>query len=675
MNYVLVMALMAQVLVAAALPAELPPGGAAPANRHWAYRLPEAVSLPRIRDAFWPEGVVDAFILARLEAAGLRPAADAEAPLRLRRIYFDLHGLPPTPAEIEQFLFDREPNAFARLVDRLLASPRFGERWGRHWLDVVRYAESLTLRGLILPQAWRFRDYVIASFNADRPFDQFVRQHVAGDLLDAQSLSERQEQLIATTFLTLGNHNLEHQDKQQLRMDVVDEQLEAIGRAFLAQTIGCARCHDHKFDPIPTRDYYALAGILRNTRTLEDANVSKWLELPLPVPPEEECRYRAHELALAKVDAELKAVKESSAQGNGEPGSRDVLRQALETERRKLLDTGPSRPMVMAVLEESAIADSPVFRRGDVHSPGEVVARGFLAVATYGPRPVLPPDASGRRELAQWLASPENPLTARVMVNRAWHWLFGAGLVRTVDNFGTTGEAPSHPELLDWLALRFVRDDWSVKRLVRRLVLSRTYGLTSSGADDPSTMTADPANRLHGRSDRRRLDAECMRDAMLVAADELDLSMGGPTIRAAAETDYGYEHDQRSRSVYLPVLRNSLPEVLELFDFANPSVCTGRRSVSTVAPQALLMMNHPWVLDCARRAASALMRDSAANDDARILLAFLRTYGRPPTPRERNLSLDYVVRVRSSLVDGGDLEAYSRMMHALFGSVGFRYLE
>jgi hypothetical protein len=674
MNSRLFLALVAQVLIAAqAVGAEEPSLDVSAARRHWAYRLPETAALPQVDNTAWLANEVDAHVLARIEAAGLHPGPDADRATLARRLYFDLHGLPPTPHEIDRFLDDQDPDACARLVDRLLASPRFGERWGRHWLDVVRYAESLTLRGLILPEAWRFRDYVVASFNSDRPFDQLVRQHVAGDLLDGQRIPERQEQQIAATFLTLGNHNLEDQDKEQLRMDVVNEQLESIGSAFLAQTIGCARCHDHKFDPIPTRDYYALAGILRNTRMLEDDNVSKWIEMPLVVPPDEERVYVEHEQALAQLDAQIRTAKASTSADSPHPAQPHALQRILEKQRKQLLDVGPRRPMVMAVREEANITDSPIHRRGDVHSLGNVIPRGFLSVAVHGPVPALPPDESGRREIADWLASPMNPLTARVVVNRAWHWLFGAGLVRTVDNFGTTGENPSHPELLDGLALRFVQDQWSVKRLVRRLVLSRAYGLVSEH-HDPAAVTVDPENRLWWRTQRRRLDVECLRDTMLDISGELDLRMGGPTIRPGTDTDYGYAHDQRYRSVYVPVLRNSLPELFTVFDFANPSYGTGQRSMSTVAPQALLMMNHPWIDERARSAANSVLRESKDDDRARITLAFRRTLGHPPTDAELALALEYVVSVRTTLAAGGELEAYTRMIHALFGSLDFRYL-
>ncbi|HEY2158083.1 MAG TPA: DUF1553 domain-containing protein, partial [Isosphaeraceae bacterium] len=728
-------------------------------RKFWSYQPPKGGEPPKVADAEWPANEIDRFVLAGLEAKGLRPVREADRATLARRLWFDLVGLPPMPEEVDAFVNDRAPDAYERLVDRLLASPGFGERWGRHWLDVARFGESLTLRGLVLKDAWRYRDYVIESFNADRPFDRFVREQVAGDLLPAADLDERRRQLVATSFLVLGNSNLEEQDKGQLVMDVVDEQLDTIGKAFLGQTIGCARCHDHKFDPIPTKDYYALAGILRNTKTLEHANVSKWLEHPLPEPPEVEARLRAHEAAVAALEAKAKAERarlaasgkaavgamavkdvpgvvvddaqakkvgtwkasthsgtyvgagyihdEDEGKGDktltfqpelpeaglyevwlgytpggnraasvpvmilsadGETTARVDMRQAppiagrfaslgrhrfekngqgyvlvanegttghvvadavafvpvdasgrvasigkaaaddtvpkLEAELKRLRANGPKRETVLAVEEVPRVEETRVHVRGSVHNLGEPAPRGFLRVASYGALPAMPSHESGRRELADWLASRDNPLTARVFVNRAWHWLFGSGIVRTPDNFGTTGEPPSNQALLDHLAVRFMEDGWSVKRLVRRIVTSRAYRLAA--VDDPRGREVDPENRLVWRANRRRLDAECLRDAMLSVSGRLDPSRGGPGFPSDLAADYGFHRDDDRRSVYLPAFRNAMPDLLEAFDVADPSLVVGRRNVSTVAPQALVLMNHPFVIEQARRAADRL---------------------------------------------------------------------
>jgi len=763
----------------------------------WAYKPPQAPPVPAVKDAGWPADDIDRFVLARLEAKGLRPAPDADRAALARRVYYDLTGLPPTPEQVDAFVRDTDPAAYEKLVDHLLASPEFGERWGRHWLDVARFAESVTLRGLVFKEAWRYRDYVIDAFNADVPFDRFVREQVAGDLLPAATADDRRRQLIATTFLALGNTNLEEQDKKQLRMDVVDEQLDAIARGFLGQTVTCARCHDHKFDPIPTKDYYALAGILRNAKAMEHANVSAWVEVPLPADPKTESALRKHESAVSALKGRIAAAKAKAGPkttgvlavkdvpgvvvddeqakrvgdwthstfsgtyigrgyvhdgnaGKGEktltfqpealpPGRYEVRlayspgasradnvlvqvfsadgektvavdmkknppvdgrfvslgeyrfeknglayvmisnedtkghvtadavafvrtdadtarggdRQpaaasvaaaesvkALEAELKRLESTGPKRPMTMSVVEEKVIEETRVHVRGSVHNLGEPAPRGFLQVATRGPTPTIPKNQSGRKELADWIASADNPLTARVMANRAWHWLFGSGIVRTTDNFGTTGEPPSDPELLDHLATTFVRDGWSVKKLVRRIVLSHTYRQSSAGG--PTTVAADPENRLFGRANRRRLEAEEIRDTMLSVSGRLDLTRGGRTFVATLAADYGYKADSNRRSVYLPVFRNALPEALEVFDFADPSMVTGRRNTSTVAPQALFLMNHPFVLEQSRHSAARLLAGKLPDDGARITRAYRLALGRGPTDGERSVALRFV---------------------------------
>jgi Protein of unknown function (DUF1553)/Protein of unknown function (DUF1549)/Planctomycete cytochrome C len=628
-------------------------------RKFWAYQSPRRYVPPEVRDRVWPATDIDRFLLSALEARNLHPTQDADRATLARRLSFDLIGLPPAPEEIDEFVNDPSPSACESLVDRLLASPHFGERWGRHWLDVVRFAESLTLRGFILPPAWRFRDYVINASNTDMPFDQFVREQVAGDLLPARSIAERRRQQVAASFLVLGNTNLEDQDKNQLVMDVVDEQLDTIGKAFLAQTLGCARCHDHKFDPIPTRDYYALAGILCNVKTLEHANVSMWLEKPLAVSPDQEAALKKHEQQVAGLESHLKAER-------GHKGPR-VAELAAELARLKA--RGPMREMTLAVEELAAIVDTRVNIRGSVHNLGEPVVRGFLQVATVGEPPAIPSTESGRRELAQWLASARNPLTARVVVNRVWQWLFGVGIVRTPDNFGTTGERPSHPELLDYLAIRFIDEGWSIKRLIRAIVLSRAYGLST--VDDPRPGAADPENRLLWRANHVRLDAECLRDAMLAVAGDLQLKMSGPSFPASLKADYGYVSADRRRSVYLPVFRNALPEVFEVFDFADPSMVTGRRNVSTVAPQALFLVNHPFVITESRATARRLLAETNLGDQARLTRLYRLALGRPPTGRERPIGLAFASAggTGSSTPE----ETWAMLVQALFGSLDFRY--
>jgi len=671
----------------------------APGNhQHWAYLPIRALDLPTVHDKAWSRNTIDHFVLARLEAHDLRPAPDADPEVLVRRVTYALTGLPPTPEEIDNFTTDPSQIAYRQLVDRLLESPRFGERWGRHWLDVVRFGESNTLRGTVFGQAWRYRDYVIDALNSDLPFNRFVIEQVAGDLLPADSWQERRRQMTATTMLALGNTNFENQDKDQLRMDVVDEQLEVMGRAFLAQTISCARCHDHKFDPIPTRDYYALAGIFRNTKTLEHGNVSRWLDLPLPSDPATESRISAHTQQVDQLQQRMEAVNkllaaadqaqpanrpESSPiepvadataaeapEGNGEQDDSAALRvelEALATELKELQDSAPPRDLVMTVAEENEISNTRIHIRGSAHDLGAEVPRGVLQVAHVGPQIDFTDHESGRRQLGEWLASDSNPLTARVIVNRLWHWLYGVGLVRTTDNFGVVGELPSHPELLDHLALRFQRDDWSVKSMIRQMMVSRTYQMSS----DASPAAVDEENRLLWRMNRHRLEAECIRDTMLMVSGQLQLEMHGPTFAADCKEDYDFHYDGLRRSVYAPVFRNALLEVFEVFDFADPSIVVGRRSVSTVPTQALFMMNNPFVVAQSRRAAERLWHElPAADDEQRIERAYRLTLGRRPSAAELQLSLDFVGRADEST----RRDVWGELYQALFATLDFRFV-
>jgi hypothetical protein len=365
--------------------------------------------------------------------------------------------------------------------------------------------------------------------------------------------------------------------------------------------------------------------------------------------------------AVTFIPADKVPVPKSDARGTGATAV-----SALEAELKKLQADAPKRPMAMTPSEEPVIEDARVHNRGSVHSLGDVAPRGFLRVATTGPAPEFPKDQSGRVQVADWIASADNPLTARVYVNRAWHWLFGDGIVRTVDNFGRTGELPSNPELLDWLAVKFVRDGWSTKKLVRMLVLSRTYRQASTA--DAKLTAADPENRLFGRANRRRLEAECLRDTILFVSGKLTSDKGGPSFPANLTSDYGFKHTATCRSVYLPVFRNALPEIFEVFDFADPSTVTGRRNASTVAPQALFMMNNPFILEQAKYAAARLLEEPLSNDAARLTRAYREAMGRPPTDGERTVAARF-------LTDRAPKDAWTSLFHALFASADFRYLE
>jgi hypothetical protein len=651
-------------------------------RKFWAFQPPRAQSAPAVKDTAWPRTDIDRFLLAKLEAKGLRPNADAERGTLLRRVYFDLLGLPPTPEQVDAFLNDRSPDAFARVVDELLASPHYGERWARHWLDVARFAESSGGgRSLLFTDAWRYRDYVIDAHNTDKPYNRFIQEQIAGDLLPAATSEERRQNLIATAFLVLGPTNYEGQDKPILEMDVIDEQLDTMGRVFLGLTIGCARCHDHKFDPIPTRDYYALAGILRSTQTLIHDNVSRWVEQPLPLNAELEEKVRKHEVLVADLQKRIQVARAAEKAGkksgavvqtagptgeDTQPRARPADVKVMEAELKRLQETGPKRPVAMAVREAARIEDCAVCIRGNFHNQGEKVPRGFLQVASTGTAPRLSSKESGRRELAEWLARADNPLTARVMVNRVWHHLFGAGLVRTVDNFGTVGEPPSHPELLDFLAIRFMQEGWSVKQLLRAILLSRAYQMSSAG--QPAGQSADPENRLLWRMNRRRLDAECIRDAMLSVSGRLERIVGGPNMKKGTANEYAYQFDDNRRSIYTPVFRNKLLELFEAFDFADPNLVIGRRNVSTVATQALYLMNNPFVGEQARQAAQELLAVPYLGDTGRVDRAYRLALGRLPTPSERDIALKFVVGANDKAT------AWGRFYQALFACIDFRYL-
>ena len=644
----------------------------------WSFRPIEDPPHPNVHEVNWPTAQLDRFVLAKLEEAGLAPSADADPHSLIRRLHFTLTGMPPSPAELEAFVSDpSEPN-YTRIVDELLASPQFGERWGRHWLDLARYSDSTGGgRSALIPSAWRYRDYVIEAFNQDKPFDEFIRDQIAGDLLPFENDRQRNDQLTATAFLALGPKNLDLQDKEQLRMNTVDEQIDTMGRTFLGMTLSCARCHDHKFDPVSARDYYAIAGILRSTRTLVLGNVSTLVQNDLPVHEE---RRKAHaEFTIAKkaLDAGIQAAKKA------EDKERETK---LQQELKILVASAPTPlPAVIGVTDQKETGDYNICVRGNVHSLGEPVKRGFLSVTQGKDATVeIPEGQSGRVQLADWIASVDNPLTARVYVNRVWSHLFGRGIVRSVDNFGLQGSTPTHPELLDHLATRFVEGGWSTKSLIRSIVVSRTWRMST---DFDSTASAiDPANDLFWRMERRRLDAESLRDGMLAIAGALELSPPGMVLPEESLNDTALKSISLDvpgllalplRSVYLPVFREEGRNGLfEVFDFANPSFTVGRRSTSTLPTQALYLMNSPFVLDCAERTANRLLADTEVPDTRRLDLAFHLTLSRPPTENERAEFLGYL-----SPGSAGDAvphfeqtRRWSEVVQTLLACADFRFL-
>jgi cytochrome c553 len=602
---------------------------------------------------------IDRFVLAKLDEANLKSVAPADRASLIRRVSFDLTGLPPAPEEIQAFVADASADAFEKVVDRLLASRGFGERWGRHWLDVVRYAESTgSARNYAYPNAWRYRDYVIASFNADKPYDRFIREQVAGDLLPSTTPEQRDELSIATGFLALGVKDLNEKNSEQFLMDCIDDQVDVTSRAFLALTASCARCHDHKFDPVPTTDYYALAGIFKST--VELAGVKS--------------RGKAGGKDYVADDL-LITLGSKTATAAAAPAAPEA-KKAKKGKKAKAEEPAPAEKtsgesMAMGV-REGAPVDAKICIRGEVDHLGGPVARGVPTLFKLPQAGTVDAKSSGRLQLAGWLSSPLNPLTARVMANRVWSHLFGEGIVPTVDNFGSTGERPSHPELLDHLATRFVEQGWSVKKLVREIALSRTYQL--GGEARAGNMAVDPANRLLWRSSPRRLDAEALRDAILAVSGQLDATplAGSPVAhlsgQVAAKNGRGFEPEETChRSVYLPIVRDAVPDFLHVFDFADPSSLNGHRDVTTVATQALLLMNNSFVTGQARLWAEKLLAGKSADDAARIDAAYQGALGRAPSAEERD-------RVQKYLGARPDKQAWAGFCQALFECAEFRYL-
>jgi cytochrome c553 len=681
---------------------------------HWAWQPVKPVQVPLVKNTAWPLGDIDKFVLSKLEQAALHPVAPADKHELLRRVTFDLTGLPPTIQEIDAFVNDPSPDAYVNVVDRLLASDTFGERWGRHWLDVARYSESTgSTRNYPYEYAWRYRDYVIDSFNHDKPYNQFITEQIAGDLLPFKNAKQHDEQLVATGFLAMGVKDLNEKDHTKYIMDNVDEQIDVTGKAILGMTLSCARCHDHKFDPIPQADYYKLAGIFRSTDILcgltakkgggkkqvtNDALLIRLDAIPGAAndPAAQEAKaqlvqHLADQIEQAKDDLRSNAGKNGNAGNKKAKKSKGPLgeRAAVKNLQTELAAVEQGTGLAIGAGENSQPGNSPIYEHGDAESPGQPVARGMISLAKFVYAAPIPANQSGRRELAQWMVSRDNPLTTRVIVNRIWHHLFGEGLVRTVDNFGTTGEAPSHPELLDYLATRFVtQDNWSFKKMIRELVLTRTYQM--AGNWDPADGAVDPADRMLWRMNPRRLEAEEIRDAMLVAAANLDekrplgsaiMGLGGGEIRNVDVNTILRTNAITYRSVYLPVLRELLPLALDRFDFANPEMVTGDREVTTVAPQALYLMNDPFVLQQAQRMADRLLEHDWMDQSARVDLAYRIAFGRPATPIEKQHAQQYLAGYSESDTAGqtagtkAQSGAWASLCQALMASAEFRYVD
>ena len=796
-------------------------------RKFWAFKPIKPPSLPVVKKDEWIQNDIDRFILRGIEGNDLEPSRKAEPLVLLRRIFFDLTGLPPSPQDIKDFQKSSSYESFENVVDRLLESPRFGERWGRHWLDVARYADTTGGgRNNPFPNAHRYRDYVINSFNKDKPFDKFTMEQIAGDLMPSSSDEEYNEKLTGTGFLALGPHNYELQDKELLRMEVVDEQLSAVGKAFMGLTMDCARCHDHPFDPIPIQDYYSIAGIFRSTNSLVPGNVASFHERDLRDEFGEQRKQYEQTLAALEKDLkdavnlikalggkelnsnsrsldplslegivvdDLKAIKEgnwkSSTHTPGYVGSgyhhddntgkgnksityranikkgrkydvqvsytdgpnrskktpitvmhadgeqkiyidqtkppeilntftsvgvfrfeqveRDIVQITTEgTEGHVIADavrlvaieekviasnlsgeakenkhglvatekldeaknnvekikreielhkkSQPSKvAKVMSVLEQEKTGCCHIHLRGEIRNLGPVVQRGFLQVAMpKGTSPVakIPKGESGRLQLAEWIASPENPLPARVYANRIWHHLFGRGIVASTDNFGEMGNRPTHPELLDYLARYLIENNWSTKSLIRKIVLSNTYQMSTHVSE--ITAKLDPENNLFSRQNRKRLEAEAIGDSMLLAGGQI--SANHPAL-------------EKKRFSFQKLNRNKLSELFEVFDFPNPGLVSGTRNTSSVPTQALYMMNNDFVIKQARLVSTNIEKQEAKDLNRKITLAFLKCLGRPPSEEEMKTSLLFLQKNSPKV----NLEG---LVHSLFACLDFRYL-
>ena len=704
-------------------------------RKFWAFQPVANPTAPAVKDSVWPKDPVDRFLLAKIEAKGLKPASDADRHTWIRRVSLDLTGLPATAEEVIAFANDNSDSAYAKVVDRLLASPAYGERWARHWLDLTGYADMIgTSNEVFAEHAWRYRDYLIQAFNQDKPFDLFIKEQLAGDLMPASSPEQRASQLVATGFLMVGDLEIVNPDKAKMETDHIDTQLIKIGGAFLGMTMGCARCHDHKFDPVGLEDYYGMAGMLRSSPSSgKMVGFGVWSTIRSVPLPESPAQLAERQKAEAEHAAKLAAMKADQAKLTEENNAVVAKLAALEktakatpvaaaptpkpspeqdalTKRRDeiaaLLKTKASEiqhaeffkskaPKAFAMQDDAKPADMPIYVRGNPYAPAAVVPRGALRVASWDKFPAIPAGQSGRLQLAEWITDRRNPLTARVTVNRLWQKLFGEGLVRSVDYFGERGERPSHPELLDHLATRFMADGWSQKRFLRGLVLSHAYRLSS--ANHAEGLSLDPENRLFWRMNRQRLEAEAIRDSLLKVSGELTAKSGGPSLAleiientggltAAGINPPSYHHRKSrpsqdfERTVYLPVMRNgpsSADKIRSFFDFVDPASITGQRNQTVMPTQSLFLLNN----DLVRKRAGAMAKQliaAHANEDARLESLWLRAWNRPITAEERTNARNFLQEITPLLKtprapDALETARWQELCHSLLASNAFIY--
>jgi hypothetical protein len=638
--------------------------------QHWAFQPLTDPQVPQVSNKAWSAGNIDKFVLVELAKNKLAPVKDADQDTLIRRVTYDLTGLPPTPEAVASFRRNHSRHAYEHLVDRLLASPRYGERWGRHWLDIARYAESTgPSRNVPYPHAWRYRDYVINSVNQDVPYNRFIQEQIAGDLLPAASPTDRDRLLIATGFLALGVKDVNQRFPSRFLMDNVDDQIDTVTRSVLSMTVSCARCHDHKFDPIPTKDYYALAGIFTSSDTatglnshMGGAGLSYYVPKDLLLlssaskavaPPAGEAQKLTVQIVAARKAIEALRDTPQASDPAGKKTIAALNRSALHLQETRLdLVDLATRGYGIHGVREGYVADTSVRIRGIEERHGPTVPRGFLTAFVVPGVPSVDPKQSGRLQLAEWLTNSTNPLTARVAVNRIWEHLFGQGIVSTVDNFGVTGDRPSDPELLDYLASDFIHNGWSSKKLIREIVLSHTYRLGSGFPQQYKDV--DPNNRLLWRHSPRRLEAEEIRDSILFSSGSLNLTppAGSPARQLkmielqdgnALVKTLNVEADHSSyRSIYLPLLRGITPHTLAAFDPVTQSLVTGQRDVTIVPTQALFMLNSTFVRQQSLALAGRLLAEPDHNISSQIRSAYGLVLCRTPTKEELSRDIQFI---------------------------------
>jgi mono/diheme cytochrome c family protein len=661
----------------AVFPAGATKAVAADWKQHWAFQPPREPSVPEVASGK-EQGAnpIDAFVAARMAKEALKPAPKADKRTLARRAYFDLLGLPPTADELDAFVKDTDPKAWDKLIDKLLASPHYGERWGRHWLDVARYADS---KGYVFtedrnyPYAYTYRDYVIRSFNEDKPFDRFVTEQLAADKL---TLGDDKKALAAMGFLTVGRRfsNNIH--------DITDDRIDVVTRGLMGLTVTCARCHDHKFDPIPAADYYSLYGVFASSNEPKDLP-----QIGEPDNKQEFEKFKAEhaklEQAVADEGAKRLAAKKQGVAGlvggiGFQPPEQRLLNRADRDEIAKLqrkadkfrAESPGAPPRAMVMVDNPRPAEQVVFLRGNPGNRGPKVVPQ-MPVAVAGEKRAAFKDGSGRLEMAKAIASKDNPLTARVFVNRVWAWHFGAGLVRTTSDFGLRTERPSHPELLDWLTLRFVEDGWSVKKLHRRIMQSDAY--TRSSVTTPEAAKVDPENKWLSHFTRTRHDFEAMRDSLLSASGTLDRTVYGRSV------DLFKPPFSKRRAVYGSIDRQNLPGTLQAFDFASPEQHTPQRFQTTVPQQALFLLNSPFVAEAARavvtRVEAAKALAPALSTEAEVKLLYRAVLSRSPTKEEAELAVEFVTVAEKEKAEKGKLTAWEQLAQVLLMSNEFAFVD